>query len=107
MTKQTEYIPGAWNAVCSMCGNTFKNFELRKHWEGQWRCARCWEPRHPQDYVRPPPVEKPPPWVQTDATHPIVTVCTPNGVSAVPGTAIPGCMTPGYLHPFFDIAVDI
>lgn len=102
MTYSTHYQPGAWNAVCSMCGQTFKSTELRKHWQGLRRCDRCWEPRHPQDFVRARPEERSPPWTQPEQTDNFVLACTPNGQSAVPGFAVPGCAVPGHIHPFFD-----
>ena len=43
---------GDYNVTCSMCRGKFKASELIKHWQGQYRCERCWEPRHPQDFVR-------------------------------------------------------
>ncbi len=46
------YKPGDNNAVCDRCGWTFKASTLKKTWDGLWVCARDWEPRHPQDFVR-------------------------------------------------------
>jgi hypothetical protein len=56
---------GNWNAICSMCGAKFKASELMQHWQGMWRCSKCWEPRHPQDFVRGVPDNMTPPWVQS------------------------------------------
>ncbi len=97
---------GSWNVVCSMCGFQFKSSEVTKHWQGMYRCAVCWEPRHPQDFTRNITTERPPPWTQPPGESPISYTCTPNGTSAVPGFAIPGCLIPGYLHPFFDPEVE-
>jgi hypothetical protein len=58
------YEPGDWNARCSLCGGKFKGSELIKHWQGAWRCSECWEPRHPQDYVRAIPDKQTPPFTQ-------------------------------------------
>lgn len=44
--------PGAWNALCDRCKFKFKNYELKKTWDGFYVCEECWEPRHPQDFVR-------------------------------------------------------
>ncbi len=43
------------NIYCSVCGRMIKFSEAKKHWQGQWRCSQCWEPRHPQDFVMPLP----------------------------------------------------
>lgn len=58
---------GDWNATCSLCGFKFKASELRKHWQGQYRCQKCWEPRHPQDYVKGIPDDMSVPWSQPPA----------------------------------------
>lgn len=60
---------GDWNAVCSMCNGKFKASELKKHWQGMYRCVKCWEPRHPQDFVRSVPDNPTPPWVQPETSH--------------------------------------
>jgi hypothetical protein len=40
------------NATCDRCGKPFKASQLKHTWDGLYVCARDWEPRHPQDYVR-------------------------------------------------------
>lgn len=48
-----EYKHGSNNVICDRCGFKFKHFEVRKEWTGLVVCKiTCWEPRHPQDYVR-------------------------------------------------------
>lgn len=105
MSHKAYYVPGAWNALCSICGRPFKSHELVKHWQGLYRCAACWESRHTQDFVRNNNPERAVIWTQPDCEHPAIAVCTPNGQSAVPAQAVPGCMIPGYLHPFFDPSI--
>lgn len=90
------YASGDYNAVCSMCGKPFKASQLKKHWQGLYRCERCWEPRQPQDFVKSPGPEAPPPWVQP-WTDDFVPSCTPFTRSAVPGSAGPGCTLPGFI----------
>lgn len=64
MSGKDYYAPGTWNAICSMCGFTFKANELSRNWQGMYRCSRCQEPRQPQDFVRAVPDIQTPPWVQ-------------------------------------------
>lgn len=89
----TDFILGDWNATCSMCGGKFKASQLKKHWQGFWRCQKCWNPRHPQDFVRAvKDVQTVPfdqPWLDND-----IQICTVNGNSAYPGAAIPDCSIP-------------
>lgn len=106
MTNRADYYePGSWNARCSMCGQKYKANQLRKHWQGAYRCDPCFEVRHPQDFVRAGPPPSAPTFVQAPSATSI-SICTPNGISAVPGFAVPGCAIPGYIHPFFDSTVE-
>lgn len=43
---------GTWNAYCDSCGFKFKADQLKKRWDGMMVDDACWEPRHPQDYLR-------------------------------------------------------
>lgn len=62
---KADYLDlGTWNSVCSMCGHKFKASQLTKNWQGQYRCSRCQESRHPQDFVRAVPDIQTPPWTQ-------------------------------------------
>lgn len=96
------YDSGNWNAICSMCGAKFKASELRKHWQGQYRCPSCWEPRHPQDFVRPVADLQTPPWTQPRGRGHPAAFCTPNGMTSISGFSIAGCWIAGYTHPAFD-----
>ena len=62
---RADYLaPGDYNAMCSRCGKKFKASMLRRHWQGMYRCDKCWEPRQPQDFVRAIPDVQTPPIVQ-------------------------------------------
>jgi len=60
------YVLGAFNAICDVCGQKRKSYELRKRWDGIMACKRCWEPRQPQDFVRGIPDNMSPPWTRPD-----------------------------------------
>ena len=93
---------GDWNARCYMCGFKFKASDLKRTWQGFYSCRNCWEARQPQDFVRAVPDVQTAPWVQPTPDYIWGTMCTPNGLSAVPGQSIPGCMVPGYLSPMYN-----
>lgn len=57
---------GQWNAICDGCGGEFKSDQLRKDWRGFMMCDRCWEPRHPQDFVRGLKPESRPTWIRPE-----------------------------------------
>ena len=49
----TYYKPGDWNVICDRCGIKTKASLCRLTWDNLFVCrGRCWEPRHPQDFVR-------------------------------------------------------
>jgi hypothetical protein len=102
MGRADFYREGDWNAVCYQCGRKFKASTMRRQWQGYWVCSEHWEPRQPQDFVRAIPDNPTPPWVQPQPVDTFGRMCSPNGVSAVPGSMIPGCIIPGYLSPAYN-----
>ena len=52
MGRADYWKPGDYNALCDRCGLKFKRSELRYTWDRLLVCDKCWEPRHPQDFVR-------------------------------------------------------
>jgi len=52
MGKSDYYAPGQWNIECDQCGQKFKSSQVKKQWDGLIVCKRCYDPRHPQDFVR-------------------------------------------------------
>lgn len=98
------YKPGDYNAVCSMCGRKRKASSLVQNWQGMWRCVEHNEARQPQDFVRNPPAQQPPPWIQIH-TEIFVYVCSPNGRTALAGVAVAGCAIAGYIDPAYDPSI--
>ena len=50
---RADYLKlGDHNAICDRCGFKFKASDLKLEWTG-WRvCKSCWEPRHPQEFLK-------------------------------------------------------
>ncbi|HTD72145.1 MAG TPA: hypothetical protein VK652_01355 [Steroidobacteraceae bacterium] len=44
--------PGDWLYNCQRCGWTIYGSEARQEWTGLRVCSKCFDPRHPQDFVR-------------------------------------------------------
>lgn len=89
---QADYFdPGSFNARCSLCGAKRKDRQLRKHWQGQWRCDDCWDTRQPQDFARGIKDDPSTPFVQNPGDLFIIT-CTINGQAAIGDLGIAGCM---------------
>ena len=60
---KTDYLKlGDWNAICAVCGFKYKASELRKRWDGVYVCPSDHEERHPQDFVRARPDQRPLPF---------------------------------------------
>lgn len=64
--RTTWYTAGEWKAVCDRCGFHFRNTQLKLEWDGLMVCNGCWEPRHPQDMIRPIPDSPALPWTRPD-----------------------------------------
>jgi hypothetical protein len=53
MGQADYYKKGDFNRICDRCGVKVKASETRKEWTGWIVCKKdCWEPRHPQEFVR-------------------------------------------------------
>lgn len=46
------YRHGDFNRICDRCGFKYKASRTRKEWNGLIVCDKCYEPRHPQDFVK-------------------------------------------------------
>jgi hypothetical protein len=68
LDKNWYYKPGAWNALCHVCGFKYKSDELKLRWDGKYVCTQDYEPRHPQDLFRVVPKESSIPWSNPDGT---------------------------------------
>ncbi len=56
------YKPGQWLAICDRCGFQFLSGQMKKTWDGLYVDHACWEPRHPQEFIRGVPDEQATPW---------------------------------------------
>jgi len=52
MGKADFYKSGDNNAICTSCGFKFKASKLKTDQYGNIVCNRCYDPRHPQEFVR-------------------------------------------------------
>jgi hypothetical protein len=84
-----------WRAICDRCGFEFYSFELKKEWNGLMTCNACWEPRHPQDFVRAVRDEQTVPWTRPEPEDEFVPVCYLEGLSGYAGLGVAGCMIAG------------
>jgi hypothetical protein len=94
------YKSGDNNCICDRCGFKYKASELKKTWDGLQTCWKCWEYRHPQDFVRGVEDNQKPLLSRPEAPDSFNNVgifsseCTITGMTAMPGHAMPGCSMP-------------
>lgn len=84
-----------WLAICDRCGFEYKSYQLRKEWQGLMTCKSCWEPRHPQDFVRVTRDDQTPPWTRPEGEDTFIQICTIEGQSGYAGFAVAGCAIAG------------
>ena len=66
---------GSWNVICDRCGVKRKHDQVRKEWTGLIVCSeKCWEPRHPQNFVRAVRDDQSVPFTRPEATDIFVSV---------------------------------
>jgi len=46
------YRAGSHWADCQRCDFQHRSEDLQEEWNGLWVCEDCYEPRHPQDFLR-------------------------------------------------------
>lgn len=63
------FAPGDWNAICDQCGRKFKASQLLLQWDNARVCSTCWDPRHPQDFVRPIDDPQAVPWSRPETIN--------------------------------------
>ena len=88
MGRADHLVLGDWNAICAVCGFKYKASQLQKRWDGIYVCPSDFENRHPQDFVRARPDQKPLPFTApepndlfTDVTYnSAVLGCPVNGI---------------------------
>lgn len=95
--KRNWFKSGEYNAICDVCGFKRKDNQLIPRWDGLMVCSPivkqgCWEPRHPQDFIRPIPDQKALPWTRPENIDLFVSeTCTPTGLQGIAGYAIADC----------------
>lgn len=98
--------PGRWKATCDRCGFRFHSDKLKLEWDGLRVCQPCWEPRHPQDFLKIPPETIAPPWVRPEPQDIFLYVCSLWGASAYADLAEADCARADNTTFTYDYLVD-
>lgn len=89
------FKPGDYWMICDRCGFKYRQSQMKKEWTGSIVCTDCWEPRHPQEFVRgrKDTIAPPADWVRPEVSDADLTfvsgMCTTRSARA--GEAIAGC----------------
>lgn len=88
---------GTNNVLCDVCGFKKKSDQVRKNWKGLFVCTdSCWEPRHPQDFLRGVEEKAAPDFIRNEPEDTFTDVCWIWQRSAYAGLGSAGCMIAGY-----------
>lgn len=72
---QNYFKSGVWNVICEVCGRKCKSDEVRKRWDGLIVCNQDFDIRHPLDFIRPYPPERPVPFISDEPADILIYVC--------------------------------
>ena len=75
MAKGWNYSPGEWRLICDVCGIKYKSSESKFRWDGLITCPKCFEHRHPQDYLKARPDKITVPFLRPIATEVYTQIC--------------------------------
>ena len=101
----TGFRLGDHLALCDRCQKKFYASDLKEEWTGWMVCDSCYEPRHPQDFLKGHADNQNVPWTRPDSNSDtdVTTVDGENLINincsqpnSIPGSAIPGCAIPGF-----------
>ena len=79
---RSGYKLGDWLAKCDRCADVKYASQLKKEWTGYRVCDRCWEPRHPQEFLKGHADDSNVAWTRPDTT-PDTVVTTVDGETLV------------------------
>lgn len=63
-----------WNVICDVCGWKYKNWQLKRRWDGLMVCKPDWEPRQILDLIKIPEDKQSIPWARPEATDTFISV---------------------------------
>lgn len=95
MSSGTYFLKGSWNVLCDRCGFRFKADEIQKEWTGELVCSKCYETRHPQDFLRSVPDNQTVPYMRPYGQDVFVSPTYASGLSTINSAPINGFLING------------
>lgn len=97
--------PGRWSAICDRCGLRFHSSKIRSEWDNLKVCAKCWEVRNPQDFVKVAAERIVPLWTRPEPADNFLFVCTLWSSSGYADLGQADCArADNTTFPYFDLA---
>lgn len=95
-TKNPGYQAGNHWTQCDECGFDYRVSEMRRRWDNAVVCRKCFELRHPQDFVRGIKDDSAAKgYVRVQNDDDTAVVCNAQGVDSRVGNGIAGCLVVG------------
>ena len=83
----TGFRLGDHNSLCDQCQKKFWASDLREDWRGLYLCDSCFQPRHPQEFLKGHKDDPQVPWTRPDSNSD-TNVTTVDGSSLVTNNSI-------------------
>lgn len=99
--------PGTWSVICDVCGFRFPSDQIKKRWDNLMVDQKCWEQRHPQDFIRGVPDRPAPPFTRPDPPNEFEFVCTIWGSSSYADLAEADCAHADQVTPTYAFLLSI
>ena len=95
--RTTEWKRGSFSVLCDRCGFKYKAEQLKEEYDGLMVChgpntLQCWEPRHPQEMIRPLPEPAKLPWTRPEPPDVYLFSCSTSGRRGVADFGTAYCM---------------
>lgn len=84
-----KYRAGDWLAICDRCGQEYYASELLLDWKQLRVCSKCWEPQHPNEFLRVPAESPGVPWARPPDPDPPFVIDSGVEFWSIPIFAIP------------------
>ena len=96
MSKEWTYKPGDWYILCDDCHKKIHGSTAKQRWDGFYVCKDCWNPRHPQDFIKGRKETITPPFTRPRPSDVFVSTCDLWGTQGVAGWGTAGCAVCGF-----------
>lgn len=88
MINKNYWSSGEWNLICDSCGKKMKSSHAKHRWDGFIVCDKCFEHRHPQDFIKPKIDKITVPFTRPRPAEPFINITYIVPLSCIPSTSV-------------------